>query len=96
MLLKGKVAIVTGSDRGIGRGIAVAFAKEGCKVVVNSHEKNKNGEGVVNEIKKFGSDAIFVVADVSKEGDVKNLVKKTVDKFGKVDILVNNAWRALA
>mgnify|MGYP001613745935 CR=1 FL=1 len=88
--LEGKVAIVTGSDRGIGRGIAVAFAKEGCKVVVNSHEKNKNGDESVNEIKKLGSDAIFVVADVSKEGDVKTLVRKAIDKFGKVDILVNN------
>ena len=89
--LEGKVAIVTGSDRGIGRGIAFSLAKEGCKVVVNSHEKNKNGEEVVSEIKKSGSDGIFVVADVSKESDVKNLVKKAADKFGKVDILVNNA-----
>ncbi len=89
--LEGKVAIVTGSDRGIGKGIAIAFAKEGCKVAVNSHEKNKNGEEVVSEIKRLGSDGIFVVADVSKEGDVKNLARKAVDKFGKIDILVNNA-----
>ena len=89
--LEGKVAIVTGSNRGIGRGIAIAFAKEGCRVVVNSHKDSKDAHDVVNEIKKLGSDAIFVVADVSKERKVKNLVKKTVDKFGKLDILVNNA-----
>lgn len=89
--LKGKVAVVTGSDRGIGRGIAIAFAKEGCNVVVNSHKNNKEGEDIVNEIKNLGSDAIFVVADVSKERDVRNLVDKAVKKFGKLDILVNNA-----
>ncbi|MBI2649970.1 SDR family oxidoreductase [Candidatus Woesearchaeota archaeon] len=89
--LEGKVAIVTGSNRGIGRGIAIAFAKEGCKVIVNSHKDSKDAYDVVDEIKKLGSDAIFVVADVSKESEVKNLIKKTVDKFGKLDILVNNA-----
>ncbi len=89
--LKGKVAIVTGSNRGIGKGIAIAFAKEGCKVVVNSHKDSKDAYDIVNEIKKLGADAIFVVADVSKEKDMKNLVKKAVDKFGKLDIMVNNA-----
>jgi len=89
--LEGKVAIVTGSNKGIGRGIAIAFAKEGCKVVVNSHKNSKDAHDVVNEIKRLGSDAIFVIADVSKESEVKNLIKKTVGKFGKLDILVNNA-----
>ncbi len=89
--LEGKVAIVTGSDRGIGKGIAIAFAREGCKVVVNSHKKSKEGEDAVNEIKKLGSDAVLVVADVSKESDVKNLFEKAVRKFGKLDIIVNNA-----
>lgn len=89
--LEGKVAIVTGSNRGIGKGIAIALAKEGCKVVVNSHKKSDDAFEVVEEIKNSGSDAIFVVADVSKEKDAKNLVKKTIDRFGKLDILVNNA-----
>jgi 3-oxoacyl-[acyl-carrier protein] reductase len=89
--LEGKVAIITGSNRGIGKGIAVALAKEGCKVVVNSHKDSKDAYEVVNEIKKFGSESIFVVADVSRENDVKNLVEKTIKKFGKLDILVNNA-----
>ncbi len=89
--LNGKVAIVTGSNRGIGKGIAIAFAKEGCKVVVNNYKEDNDGKEVVNEIKGLGSDAIFVKADVSKEKDMKNLVKKTVEKFGKLDIMVNNA-----
>src|SRR3989338_859079 len=89
--LEGKVAIVTGSDRGIGKGIAIAFAKEGCKVVVNAHEYTKDADKAVEEIKNLGSDAIFVKADVSKESDVKNLVKKAVERFGKLDIMVNNA-----
>lgn len=89
--LEGKVAIVTGSNRGIGRGIAIAFAKEGCKIVVNSHKDSKDAHDVVEEIKKLGSDALFIIADVSRENDVKNLIEKTVKKFGKLDILVNNA-----
>ena len=89
--LGGKVAIITGSNRGIGKGIALAFAKEGCKVVVNNYKEDNEGKKVVEEIKKLGSDAIFVKADVSKEKDMKNLVKKAVGKFGKLDIMVNNA-----
>ena len=89
--LDGKVAVVTGSERGIGRAIAIALAKEGCKIVVNNYVNTKDGNSVVNEIKRFGSNAIFVVADVSKEKDVKNLIGKAVGKFGKLDILVNNA-----
>jgi len=89
--LEGKVAIVTGSDRGIGRGIALSLAKEGCKIVVNSHKNAKEGNDVVSEIKNLGSDALFVVADVSNERHVRNLVEKAVRKFGKLDILVNNA-----
>lgn len=89
--LEGKIAIVTGSNRGIGAGIAIAFAKEGCKVVINCHEHHKDADEVVNEIKKLGSDAIFFTADVSKEKEVKRLVENTVKKFGKLDIFVNNA-----
>lgn len=89
--LKGKVAIVTGSNRGIGRGIAIAFANDGCKVVVNSHKDSKDAHDTVAEIKNLGSDAIFVIADVSNERDVKNLIEKAVKKFGNLDIMVNNA-----
>ena len=89
--LQDKVAIITGSRRGIGKGIAIAFAKEGCKVVVSDYVEDKDGKNTVDEIKKLGSDAIFVKADVSKERDVKNLVDKAVKKFGKLNIIVNNA-----
>jgi 3-oxoacyl-[acyl-carrier protein] reductase len=90
MKLQGKVAIVTGSSKGIGRAIAIAFAKEGAKVVVNSRHK-KDAEEVVREIKALGREALAVEADVSKANDVKNMVKRAVDRFGRVDILVNNA-----
>jgi len=89
--LEGKVAIVTGSDRGIGRGIAISLAKDGCKIVVNSHKDSKDAHEAVDEIKRLGSDAIFVIADVSKENDVKNLIGKAIKEFGKLDIMVNNA-----
>lgn len=89
--LQGKVAIVTGSNTGIGRGIAVAFAKEGCNVVINSYKEDENARKTIEEIKKLGSDSVFIRANVTKEFDVKDLVEKTVKKFGKLDILVNNA-----
>jgi NAD(P)-dependent dehydrogenase (short-subunit alcohol dehydrogenase family) len=90
MKLQGKVAIVTGSSKGIGRAIAIAFAKEGAKVVINSRHK-KDAEEVVREIKAMGMEAMAVEADVSKANDVRIMVKQAVDRFGRVDILVNNA-----
>ena len=90
MRLKNKVAIVTGSRRGIGKGIALCLAKEGCKIVVSDYVEDSEGKKTTEEIKKI-SDAIFVKADVSKENDMKNLVDKAVKKFGKLDIMVNNA-----
>lgn len=90
MKLKNKVAVVTGSRRGIGRGIALCLAKEGCKIVVSDYAEDADGKKTVEEIRKI-SDAVFVKADVSKENDMKNLVDKAVKKFGKLDIMVNNA-----
>src|SRR3989344_4451292 len=89
--LEGKVAIITGSNRGIGKGIAMAFAKEGCKDVINSYKESEEAKKTVEEIKRLGSDAIFVKANVIREVDIKNLVDKAVEKFGRLDILVNNA-----
>ena len=89
--LEGKVAIVTGSNRGIGRGIAIAFAKENCKIVINSYREDEEAKKTVEEIKKLGIDAIFIKANVTREMDVRDLIEKTVKKFGKLDILVNNA-----
>lgn len=88
--LKGKVAIVTGAAKGIGKSTALLFAKEGAKVVVSDIDV-ENGKKVVEAIKKDGGEAIFVKADASKAEDNKMLVKKTVDTFSKLDIAVNNA-----
>jgi len=88
--LKGKVAIITGSDRGIGKGIATVFAKAGANVVITSIHTEGCAE-TCQEIKKLGVDAISLKCDVSKEKDVENLVAETVKKFGKLDIFVNNA-----
>ena len=89
------MAIVTGSKRGIGKGIAVAFAKEGCAVVVSDHKKTDDVNLTLQEIERCGAEALFVKADVSKERDIKALVEKTVKRFGKLNIMVNNAGIAL-
>jgi 3-oxoacyl-[acyl-carrier protein] reductase len=89
--LDGKVAIVTGSSRGIGKAIAERFAAEGAKVTVNWTGREREAEAVVESIKKDGGHALSVRADVSSASDVRNLVNATVDHFGRVDILVNNA-----
>src|SRR3990167_662024 len=91
MRLKNKIALITGSSKGIGKATALLFAKEGAKIVVNYFSSEKEASAVVDEIKKIGSDAIAIKCDVSKETDVKKMVQKIIDKFGKIDILVNNA-----
>jgi 3-oxoacyl-[acyl-carrier protein] reductase len=88
MKLKDKVAIITGSSRGIGRATAILFAKEGAKVVVNYKSNKKAADEVV---KLIGKNAISVEADVTREEDVKRLVSQTIKKFGRIDILINNA-----
>ncbi len=88
----GKVAVVTGGSRDIGRAISIKLAKEGAKVVVNYNSSEAGAYDTVNQIKAFGGEAIAVKADISKLSDIKNLKAKTVETFGnKVDILVNNA-----
>ncbi len=91
MKLKGKVALITGSSRGIGKATSLLFAKEGAKVVVNYIKSEKDAKDVVAEIKKLGSEAIAVKCDVSDEEHVKKMIEKTVSTFGKIDILINNA-----
>lgn len=102
MLLKDKVAVVTGSGRGIGRGIAVALAREGAKVIVNDVGCEVDGRGtaddpamqVVNEIKKLGSDAAPNYDSVSEFDSAERIIRSAVDTFGRIDILVNNAaWQ---
>lgn len=89
---KGKVAVVTGGSRDIGRAIAIKLAKEGAKVVVNYNSSEAGANETVKEIKSAGGEAIAVKADVSNLQDINTLKEKTVAAFGsKVDILVNNA-----
>jgi len=88
MRLKDKVAIITGSARGMGRVFAKRFAKEGAKVTVCDI---LDGNPVAEEIKAAGGEAMALKTDVSNEKETAEMVKKTVDRFGRIDILVNNA-----
>ena len=89
--LSGKVAIITGASRGIGSSIAKQLSEAGAKVVVNYSSSPEKAAEVVNEIKKNGGEAVAVQADVSKVSDVEKLFSQTIEAFGKVDILINNA-----
>jgi len=89
--LQGRVAIVTGASRGIGRAIALELGKLGASVVVNYNSSPAAAEEVVSAIVEAGSQAIAVQANVSDEAQVAALFKATIEKFGKVDILINNA-----
>lgn len=90
MLLEDKVAVITGSSKGIGRGIAHRFAREGAKIVVNGRSPDAV-ERTTAEIRALGAPVISVVADVTARSDVDRLFDETVKAFGTVDILVNNA-----
>jgi 3-oxoacyl-[acyl-carrier protein] reductase len=89
--LAGKVAIVTGASRGIGKAIALRFADEGARVVVNYHHKAAEAEAVVEAIRQAGGDAFPVAADVSSSADVERLVDAAVARYERIDILVNDA-----
>jgi len=91
MKLKDKVALVTGSSRGVGKSIALAFAKEGAEVMVNYTSNEKAANEVLETIQKMGGQAKVFKADVAKKAEAQALVQATVDAFGGLDILVNNA-----
>lgn len=88
--LKDKVCIVTGAGNGIGKTIAEVFAREGGKVVCSSR-REVNGKPVSDELNEKGYDTVFVKCDISKPEEVEELFDKTVEKYGRVDVLVNNA-----
>ena len=90
MKLKNKVAIVTGSARGIGEGIARVFSREGAFVVVVDLLESE-GKKIADELKAREGNAVFVKTDVSESKSVQNMINTTITKFGKLDILVNNA-----
>ncbi|MGD9117948.1 MAG: SDR family oxidoreductase [Dehalococcoidia bacterium] len=90
MLLKGKVAVITGSTSGIGRAGAIAFAREGASVVISGRHQERGGE-VVDLITKQGGKAQFVAADMLVPADIERLVKETVKALGRLDIFWHNA-----
>ncbi|PWA76995.1 ketoacyl-ACP reductase 1 [Artemisia annua] len=85
------VVIVTGASRGIGRAIALAFGRAGCKVLVNYARASKEADEVCKEIEALGGQALTFKGDVSKESDVASMIKTAVDAWGTIDVLVNNA-----
>lgn len=90
MTLRNKIVIVTGGNRGIGRAISLSFAQEGAKVIIAARNETKARE-VMDDIKKQGSECLFVRTDVSQSEEIDNLVKATLDEFKRIDILVSNA-----
>jgi len=91
MKLSNRVALVTGSSRGIGRATALAFAREGADVVVNYHSRSDKAEEVASQIRQIGRKAIAIKADVADRDAVDSMVKTAIAEFGKIDILMNNA-----
>lgn len=90
MKLKDKVAIVAGGTKGIGLGIALEFVREGAKVVVGG-TTDRNGQAAIDEIEAAGGDGLFINCDVAKLADLDNIIEKTIDRFGRLDIYVANA-----
>lgn len=90
-MLKGKIVVITGAGRGIGKAIALQFAQCGAKVVLNYRNSLSQVEELLQTIKKLGGEAIAVKADISKEEEARYLIDEAVKKYEKLDILVNNA-----
>lgn len=88
--LKNKIAIVTGAGRGIGRDISLGLAEAGCHLVVCSRTESELNS-LADEIRKLGSKVIVAKCDISKPEDIDNVIERTLDEFGKIDILINNA-----
>lgn len=90
--LQGRVAVITGGSRGIGRSIALAFAEAGADLVVSSRDKKPPElKNVAEEVRALGRKALAVPAHVGKKEDVQNLIERTLTHFGRIDVLVNNA-----
>lgn len=89
--LQGKVVLVTGGSRGIGRAICKAFAEQGCKVIINYHSNQEAAESILNEIVAMGQEAEIIQADISQSDQVKSMVSQIRKTYNRIDILVNNA-----
>jgi 3-oxoacyl-[acyl-carrier protein] reductase len=95
MLLANRVALITGSARGTGAGIARVFAREGASVVINQVKDEGNPQRVLEEIQASGGQALFLKADITHDGQVREMIRKAEETFGKVDILVSNYAAAI-
>ena len=93
-LLDGKIALITGGSSGIGKSIALTYAKAGANVVVASR-KQENLDKVAAEIRAFGRESLAISTDVKIPDQVDNMVKQTVDHFGRIDVMVNNAGKGI-
>jgi NAD(P)-dependent dehydrogenase (short-subunit alcohol dehydrogenase family) len=89
--LKGKIALITGGGSGIGKAIAILFAKEGSKVAINYYSGEEDAKDTEAIIKKYGGESLLIQGDISEEKFCRRLVEQTVQHFGRIDILVNNA-----
>lgn len=89
-MLEGKVALITGASQGLGKALALAFAKEGAKLAVNARSEDSI-RPVAEEVESLGAEVLAIAADVSDTGDVERLVAETAERFGGIDVLVNNA-----
>lgn len=89
--LQGKVAIITGGDSGIGRAVAIQFAKEGCDVAIVYLDEHGDAEETARAVTQYGKEALLIPTDISQEVNCKYVVEKTLERFGHLHILVNNA-----
>ncbi|WHA42660.1 SDR family oxidoreductase [Agrobacterium larrymoorei] len=90
-LLEGKVALITGADSGIGRAVAIAFAREGADLVISYLNEEEDARDTVKWVEEAGRRVVAIPGDIKSEEHCKSLIQRTVDEFGKIDILVNNA-----
>lgn len=90
-MFKNKVALITGASGGIGKEIAYALASFGCNVVIHYHENLEEAKKVEIKCKSYAVKTLLVQADLSNEDDIKNMINKIIDEFGKIEILINNA-----
>ena len=91
--LKGKTALITGGDSGIGRAVAIAFAKEGADVVIAYYDEHEDAKETVQLIEKYGVKAHSIATDLSDDENCEEVIKEVIEKFGKINILVNNAGK---
>lgn len=89
--LKGKVAVITGGDSGIGRAVAIAYAKEGAQLVIVYKDEHKDAETTKKECEKYGAQVLLLAGDIGSPAFSKEVIRNTLDRFNTIDILVNNA-----